>query len=74
MGPSKGGVMAITLCPQCKEYLARCDIYKYCCYCGWPYDKTKLIEVKSDGPEWNPVEMGRLRFTKGGEKDERRNK
>lgn len=30
-------------CPHCKEYLYKCDYYKYCMYCGKPYNKDKLI-------------------------------
>ena len=30
-------------CPKCKEYLPKTDEYKYCMYCGWQYDKEKLI-------------------------------
>lgn len=38
----------ITLCPNCKEYIARCNIYKFCCYCGWLYNKDNLIEINDN--------------------------
>jgi hypothetical protein len=36
----------IHLCPNCKEYLAKTDIYRHCMYCGWKYKKSKLLKRK----------------------------
>jgi len=38
----KLGVVEITSCPECNNYLARSENYKFCMYCGWAYDITKL--------------------------------
>ena len=46
--------MIIHLCPDCREYLAICDRYKFCCYCGNVHDKNKLICVDIDEPRGQP--------------------
>lgn len=34
-------------CPKCKEYLPKVDSYRYCPYCGWEYNKEKLIILET---------------------------
>ena len=43
----------MTICPKCKEYLAKCKEYSYCCYCGWKYSSDELIEIEN-GKELPP--------------------
>lgn len=38
--------ITITLCPECREYLAKTNKYKYCMYCGWKYNSNKLVKEK----------------------------
>ena len=59
----------ITLCPNCKEYLARCDTYKFCCNCGCQYDKDKLIAEDDGKEEFKPEYLGRVARDRKKEKE-----
>ena len=61
----------MTLCPSCKNYLAKTDLYNFCCYCGWRYDQNKLLVVNIGGEEKEPEIMGRIRNVEGDKREGR---